>query len=122
MNEYQKTEWVFDNGDCEGCSHLLVDPGDHHNPAWNSCQVLENWQRHSDRCPRLAKFDEAFANQLKALKPAEVIEDNWERFATVCAQIVDGTFSPKDVATKAGEAICSLYAEVALEEAERRMG
>jgi hypothetical protein len=119
MNEYQKTEWVFDHGNCEGCHHLMADPGDHHNPASNSCGVLDNWRQHSDRCPRREQFDEAFAAQLKALKPSEVIEDNWQSFVTICTAIVDGSFWEDDV--KAGEAIRSLYAEVAQEEAERRM-
>ena len=121
MNEYQKTEWVFEHGECEGCSHLQYERETALDPGSYSCQVLDNWQRYSDRCPRLAQFDEAFANQLKALKPAEVIEDNWERFAGLCTQLVDGIFSPEDVATKAAEAITSLYDDVAREEAERRM-
>ena len=121
MNEYQKTEWVFEKGDCIGCYHLQYEPETESEPESYSCEVLDNWQRYSDRCPRLEQFDEAFATQLKALKSSEVIEDNWERFAGLCTQLVDGTFSPEDVATKAGEAITSLYDDVAREEAERRM-
>ena len=116
MNDYQRTEWVFDFGDCKGCSHLQDDPGSTLDTPWDSCGVLDNWQRHSDRCPRREQFDEAFAAQLNALQPSEVIEDNWERFAALCVQVVDGSFSG-DTA----EAINSLYAEVAREEAERRM-
>lgn len=119
MNEYQKTEWVFDNGDCEGCSHLQYEPETTLDPESYSCQVLDNWNRYSDRCPRLEQFDKAFQEHLKALKPAEVIEDHWELFTDLCTKIVDGAFSEDDV--KAGEALRSLYAEVAQEEAERRM-
>ena len=119
MNEYQKTEWVFEEGDCEGCSHLHCEPETALDPAVYSCEVLDNWRCHSDRCPRLEQFDKAFAAQLKALKPSEVIEDHWELFTDLCIKIVDGSFSEDDV--KAGEAIRSLYAEVAQEEAERGM-
>lgn len=118
MNEYQKTEWVFDNGDCEGCSHLQYEPETTLDPESYSCQVLDNWNRYSDRCPRREQFDEAFVTQIKALKPAEVIEANWEQFAALCAAIVDGSFEDD---TKAGEAIRSLCADAAWEEAERRM-
>ena len=119
MNEYQKTEWVFEKGDCIGCSHLQYEPETESEPESYSCEVLDNWQRYSDRCPRLEQFDEAFATQLKALKSSEVIEDNWERFAALCAAIVDGSFWEDYV--EAGDALRSLYAEVAQEEAERRM-
>lgn len=119
MNEYQKTEWVFDNGDCEVCSHLHYEPETALDPAVYSCGVLDNWRCHSDRCPRLEQFDKAFQEHLKGLKPSEVIEDNWEPFMDLCTKIVDGSFSEDDV--KAGEALRSLYAEVAQEEAERRM-
>ena len=119
MNEYQKTEWVFEHGDCEGCHHLHCEPETALDPAVYSCGVLDNWRCHSGRCPRLEQFDKAFQEHLKALKPAEVIEDHWELFTDLCTKIVDGAFSEDDV--KAGEAIRSLYAEVAQEEAGWRM-
>ena len=119
MNNYQKTEWVFDHGDCKGCSHLQHEAATQLDPECYSCSVLDNWSRHSDRCPRLDQYNAAFLKVLCELAPSEVIEDHWELFTDLCIKIVDGSFSEDDV--KAGEAIRSLYAEVAQEEAERGM-
>ena len=88
MNEYQKTEWVFDNGDCEGCSQLLVDPGDHHNPAWNSCQVLDNFNRYSDRCPRLEQYDAALSVAIEKAPINEILSEEYERFLPMLSEIV----------------------------------
>ena len=119
MTDYQRTEWVFDNGDCDGCSHLVTEEATQTDPAYVSCSVLDNWSKHSDRCPRMDQFQAAFLGHLKALKAAEVIEDNWERFTALCTQIVEGTLVDDDI--RAGEMIRQLYSVTAKEAAEQRM-
>ena len=119
MNNYQKTEWVFDHGDCKGCSHLQHEAATQLDPECYSCSVLDNWSRHSDRCPRLDQYNAAFLKVLCELAPSEVIEDHWERLTELCTHIVEGTISEDDM--KAGEMIRCLYRDVAEEEAERRM-
>lgn len=119
MNEYQKTEWVFLHGDCEGCTCLIHEKPTREDPEAFSCTVLDHWEQFSDRCPRLHQFSEAFNDRIRTLKPEYVIEDHWDRFAALCESIIDGSFSEDDV--KAGEAIRSLYNDVAWEEADWRM-
>ena len=119
MTDYEKTEWVFDNGDCKGCRYLNHEPETETDPGLSTCQVLDNWTRHSDRCPRMDQFQAAFLGHLKALKAAEVIEDNWERFTALCTQIVEGTLVDDDI--RAGEMIRQLYSVTAKEAAEQRM-
>ena len=119
MTDYQRTEWVFDNGDCNRCSHLVTEEATQTDPPCMSCSVLDNWSKHSDRCPRMDQFEAAFLGHLKALKAAEVIEDNWERFTALCTQIVEGTLVDDDI--RAGEMIRQLYSVTAKEAAEQRM-
>lgn len=61
MTDYQRTEWVFDNGDCNRCSHLVTEEATQTDPAYVSCSVLDNWSKHSDRCPRMDQFEAALA-------------------------------------------------------------
>lgn len=119
MNNYQKTEWVFDHGDCKGCSHLQHEAATQLDPECYSCSVLDNWSRHSDRCPRLDQYNAAFLKVLCELAPSEVIEDHWERFTALCTQIVEGTLVDDDI--RAGEMIRQLYSVTAKEAAEQRM-
>ena len=114
MNNYQKTEWVFDHGDCKGCSHLQHEAATQLDPECYSCSVLDNWSRHSDRCPRHDQYYEALREALKKLRTEDVILDHSEAFLNLCRQIVAGEY-----AGSADDAVRSLYDECALEDAER---
>lgn len=86
--DYEKTQWVFEHGDCTRCWALVKEPATRTDPACATCQVLDNGTRYSDRCPRLDQYDAAFAKALAKVDEREVLAEEYDRFVPKLAEIV----------------------------------
>lgn len=84
----ERTQWVFEHGDCEGCSCLTSEQETRDDPASASCQVLDNWTRYSDRCPRLAQYDAALSVAIEKAPINEILSEEYERFLPMLSEIV----------------------------------
>ena len=74
----EQMEWVLDNGKCGPCRFHHAEAADHHNPACNSCELLDNFGRYSDKCPNLEDFEEAVLKKMDTCDVQEVVQENWE--------------------------------------------
>jgi len=85
---YDKTLWVFEHGYCGDCPFLRREKETRDCPGSASCQVIDNWNRHSDRCPSLDRYDEALKEAKKGVSIDEVLSEEYERFLPLIAEIV----------------------------------